>query len=194
MMNLKLVILDRDGTIGEENAATRDPDQSWQPLPGALEAIARLNHSGWHVVIAANHGDLGRGAIDMAMINAQQSHMHKLLAAVGGRMDAMFFCPHAPGEGCHCRKPQPGLFEQIGERFGIDLRGTLAVGDTADDLVAAVATGCEPHLVQTGQGAQFRDRPLPPSFPPGTRVHEDLRAFAEFLIEREALSSVAAAS
>lgn len=193
MMSLKLVILDRDGTIGQESADQRDLEHSWQPLPGALEAIARLNHGGWHVVIAANYGDLGRGAIEMAVINAQQSRMNKLLAAVGARVDAVFFCPHAPDDGCHCRKPQPGLFEQIGERFGIVLRGTPAVGDTADDLVAAATTGCEPHLVLTGLGAQYRDRPLPSSFPPGTRVHEDLAAFAEFLIERDALSSAAAA-
>lgn len=193
MMNLKLVILDRDGTIGEACADQVDIDLGWQPLPGAMDAIARLNHGGWRVVIAANFGDLGRGAVDMAVINAQQSRMNKLLAAGGARVDAVFFCPHAPDEGCRCRKPQPGLFEQIGERFGVDLRGTPVVGDTAEQLLAAVATGCEPHLVLTGQGAHFRGQPLPSAFPAGTRVHEDLAAFAEFLIERDALSTVVAA-
>jgi len=192
-MNLKLVILDRDGTIGEACADQVDIDLGWQPLPGAMDAIARLNHGGWRVVIAANFGDLGRGAVDMAVINAQQSRMNKLLAAGGARVDAVFFCPHAPDEGCRCRKPQPGLFEQIGERFGVDLRGTPVVGDTAEHLLAAVATGCEPHLVLTGQGAHCRGQPLPSAFPAGTRVHEDLAAFAEFLIERDALSTVVAA-
>jgi D-glycero-D-manno-heptose 1,7-bisphosphate phosphatase len=185
MMSLKLVILDRDGTIGEECADQLDADVNWQPLPGALEAIARLNHGGWHVVIAANQGGLGRGVYEMAAVNAMQGRMNKLLAAVGGKVDAVFFCPHAPDDACHCRKPQPGLFEQIGERFGIDLRGTPAVGDSADDLVAAAATGCEPHLVLTGAGAQLRGRALPASFPALTRVHEDLAAFAEYLLTRD---------
>jgi D-glycero-D-manno-heptose 1,7-bisphosphate phosphatase len=194
MMSLKLVILDRDGTIGDECADQPDGDLHWQPLPGALEAIARLNHGGWHVVIAANQGGLGRGVYEMASVNAQQSRMNKMLAAVGAKIDAVFFCPHAPDDGCHCRKPQPGLFEQLGERFGVDLRGTPAVGDEAQDLIAAVATGCEPHLVLTGQGAQFRDQSLPSAFPAGTRVHEDLAAFAEYLIGRDAGVPAAAAT
>lgn len=182
---MKLVILDRDGTIGLESAEFGDAVQDWQPLPGALEAIARLNHSGWHVVIAANQGGLGRGLYEMATVNALQARMAKLLAGVGGRVDALFFCPHAPDEACRCRKPESGLFEQIGERYGVELRGTPAVGDSVDDLVAAVAAGCEPHLVLTGRGAQYRDRPLPESFPSGTRVHEDLAAFAEYLGARD---------
>lgn len=185
MMSVKLVILDRDGTIGEEGGDRLDADDSWQPLPGALEAIARLNHGGWHVVIAANQGGLGRGVYEMAAVNALQARVNKLLAKVGAKVDAVFFCPHAPDEACHCRKPQPGLFEQIGERFGIDLRGTPAVGDSVDDLLAAAATGCEPHLVLTGQGAQFRGRALPASFPAHTRVHEDLATFAEYLLTRD---------
>ncbi|MBP6494625.1 MAG: D-glycero-beta-D-manno-heptose 1,7-bisphosphate 7-phosphatase, partial [Rhodoferax sp.] len=120
---MKLVILDRDGTI---NAATAEFVQSpaeWIPLPGALEAIARLNHAGWHVVVASNQAGLGRGLFDVDTLNAIHTKMHKMLAAVGGRVDAIFYCPHAPDEGCHCRKPEPGLFEQIADRYGIDLRG-----------------------------------------------------------------------
>lgn len=189
MLNLKLVILDREGTIGQEWVGHMDAEHLWQPLPGALEAIAKLNHAGWHVVIATNQGGLGRGLYEMAVVNAQHTRMNKLLAAVGGRIDAVFFCPHAPDEGCRCRKPQTGLFDQIGERFGIELQGTPAVADSADDLVAAAATGCEPHLVLTGQGLQYRGMPLPSTFPPGTRVHEDLAAFAEYLSERDASTS-----
>lgn len=182
---MKLVILDRDGTIGQQWDEHANVEQGWQPLPGALEAIARLNHSGWHVVIAANQEGLGRGVYEMATVNAHQTRLHKMLAAVGGKIDAMFFCPHAPDDGCDCRKPRPGLFRQIGERFGIDLRGIPAVGDSVDDAVAAAACGCEPHLVLTGQGSRYRSRTLLSAFPPGTRVHEDLAAFAEFLIESE---------
>jgi D-glycero-D-manno-heptose 1,7-bisphosphate phosphatase len=110
--------------------------------------------------------------------------MHTMLAAVGGKVDAIFYCPHAPDEACHCRKPEPGLFEQIGERYGLDLKGLPAVGDSQRDLVAAYAAGCEPHLVLTGKSEGLRDRPLPEGYPPNTVVHEDLSAFADFLVAR----------
>lgn len=184
---MKLVILDRDGTINEEGAEPVETSEAWRPLPGALEAIARLNHAGWHVVVAANQAGLGRGLLEVATLNAIQSKMHKMLAAVGARVDAVFFCPHAPDEGCHCRKPEPGLFEQIGERYGVDITGMPAVGDSVEDLVAGAAAGCEPHLVLTGLGAVYRGHALPKSFPPGTLVHEDLAAFAEFLTARQML-------
>lgn len=178
---MKLVILDRDGTINEEGAESVETAEAWRPLPGALEAIATLNHAGWHVVVASNQASLGRGLIEVATLNAIQARMHKMLALVGGRVDAVFYCPHAPHESCHCRKPEPGLFEQIGERYGVELKGMPTVGDSVEDLIAGAAVGCEPHLVLTGQGAQYRGRPLPDSFPAGTRVHEDLAAFAQFL-------------
>jgi len=183
---LRLVILDRDGTINEASAAFVDSPDAWRPLPGALDAIAKLNHAGWHVVIASDQSGLGRGLYEISALNAIQAKMHKLLAAAGGRVDAVFYCPHGRDEACHCRKPAPGLFEQIGERFGVELRGTPTVGDKLEDLLAGVAVGCEPHLVLTGHGAAYRGQPLPPEFPPDTRVHEDLAAFAAYLIDRSA--------
>jgi D-glycero-D-manno-heptose 1,7-bisphosphate phosphatase len=112
--------------------------------------------------------------------------MHKMLAAQGGRIDAVFFCPHTVDDKCLCRKPLPGLFEQIGERFGIELKGTPAVGDGLRDMQAGALVGCEPHFLLTGKGAGFRGLPLPEIFPAGTRVHEDLGAFADWLIARQA--------
>ena len=183
---MKLVILDRDGTINSDSDDfVKTPDE-WMPLPGALEAIARLNHAGWHVVIASNQSGLGRGLFDVATLNAMHAKMNKMLAAVGGRVDAVFYCPHAADEGCRCRKPMPGLFEQIGERYGVDLKGVPVVGDSTRDLVAGVTVGCEPHLVLTGKGAAYRSQALPASFPAGTRVHEDLAAFADYLVALEA--------
>ncbi len=186
---MKLVILDRDGTINEDSADYVKSADEWTPLPGALEAIARLNHAGWHLVIASNQSGLGRGLFDVSTLNAMHAKMHSLLAEVGGRVDAVFYCPHAPDDGCHCRKPEPGLFEQIGERYGIDLTGVPMVGDTVNDVRAAVAAGCEPHLVLTGKGEAYRGRALPDHFPPQTRVHQDLAAFADFLIARETTPS-----
>jgi D-glycero-D-manno-heptose 1,7-bisphosphate phosphatase len=182
---MKLVILDRDGTINEDSDDFVKSPEEWAPLPGALEAIARLNHAGWHVVIASNQSGLGRGLFDVSTLNAMHAKMHKLLAAVGGRIDAIFYCPHAPDESCHCRKPEPGLLEQISERYGVDLHGIPMVGDSARDVLAGVAAGCEPHLVLTGRGAAYRGRSLPDTFPLETRVHADLAAFADFLIARE---------
>jgi D-glycero-D-manno-heptose 1,7-bisphosphate phosphatase len=189
---MKLVILDRDGTINLDSEYFIKSPEEWTPLPGALEAIARLNHAGWHAVIASNQSGLGRGLFDVASLNAMHAKMHKMLAAQGGRIDAVFYCPHSAEEGCQCRKPLPGLFEQIGERMGVDLRGVPVVGDGLRDLQAGVLVGCEPHLVLTGKGAALRGRPLPPDYPPGTRVHEDLAAFADSLIARSVLAKPAA--
>lgn len=183
---MKLCILDRDGTINEDSLEYIKSPQEWQPLPGALEAIARLNHAGWHVVVASNQSGLGRGLFDVGTLNAMHTKMHTMLAEVGARVDAIFYCPHAPDEKCRCRKPEPGLFEQIGERYGVDLSGVPTVGDTARDVLAGAAMGCEPHLVLTGKGAALRGRPLPDNFPENTRVHDDLGAFADYLIARDA--------
>ncbi|MBC7482603.1 MAG: D-glycero-beta-D-manno-heptose 1,7-bisphosphate 7-phosphatase, partial [Rhizobacter sp.] len=121
---MKLVILDRDGTINADSDEFIKSPEEWLPLPGALEAIARLNHAGWHCVIASNQSGLGRGLFDVGSLNAMHAKMHKMLAAQGGRIDAVFYCPHTADDECQCRKPLPGLFEQIGERFGDELKGT----------------------------------------------------------------------
>jgi D-glycero-D-manno-heptose 1,7-bisphosphate phosphatase len=117
---MKLIILDRDGTINvESDDFIKTPDE-WVPLPGALEAIAKLNHAGWHTIIASNQSGLGRGLFDVAALNAIHAKMHKLLGAAGGRMDAVFYCPHTPTDNCSCRKPLPGLFNQIIERTSVE--------------------------------------------------------------------------
>ena len=155
---MKLVIVDRDGTLCVEREGYLQTPDDWAPLPGALDAIARLNHAGYQVVIAANLPGLGRGLFDMAALNAIHAKMNKQVAAAGGRIEAVFFCPHTPDEGCNCRKPLPGLFQQIGERYKLDLTQVHAVGDSERDVQAAVAAGCVPHLVLTGQGAPDQQR------------------------------------
>ena len=123
----------------------------------------------------------------MAALNAMHSKMLQQLAKQGGRVDAMFFCPHTPDDHCDCRKPAPGLLLQIGERYGIDLSAVPAVGDSLRDLQAAAAAGCEPHLVRTGKAATLSDTQVAhlASHVPGTTVHADLAAFAEWLMQRE---------
>ncbi len=181
-MHTKLVILDRDGTINRASDEFVKSPEEWEPLPGALEAIGRLNHAGYHVVLATNQSGLGRGLFDMAALNSVHARMVKALAAHGGRIDAVFYCPHAPDEGCHCRKPEPGLLEQIAERYGIALDGVPYIGDSLRDMQAATAAGCAPHLVCTGRHPEALNGELPPTFPEGTRVHADLAACVDALL------------
>lgn len=189
MSTLKLVILDRDGTINQDSDEFVKSAAEWHPLPGALEAIARLNHAGWHVVVASNQSGLGRGLFEVSDLNDIHAKMHSMLGAVGGRIDVVFYCPHTPDEGCRCRKPEIGLFEQIADRYGLSMKNVPAVGDSARDLIAGVAVGCEPHLVLTGKGAAYKGRSLPEAFPAQTQVHEDLSAFVDFLLNRATLAS-----
>jgi D-glycero-D-manno-heptose 1,7-bisphosphate phosphatase len=183
---MKLVILDRDGTINSDSDDFVKTPEEWLPLPGALDAIARLNHAGWHVVIASNQSGLGRGLFDVTSLNAIHTKMHKMLAAVGGRVDAVFYCPHSPEESCLCRKPLPGLFEQIGARLGVPLKGVPSAGDSLRDLQAGAAAGCEPHLLLTGKSAHYQGGGRPEGLPADTIVHADLSAFADFILERSA--------
>ena len=184
---MKLVILDRDGTINEDRDDYVKSAEEWVPLPGALEAIARLNHGGWHVVVATNQSGLGRGLFDMAALNAMHLKMNTLLARVGGRVDAVFFCPHTRDEGCDCRKPLPGLVEQIGQRYGVHLDEVPIVGDSLRDLQAGAAVGCPPHMVRTGKAGRLGADALADLLRqvPGTEVHDDLAAFVEHLAQRE---------
>jgi D-glycero-D-manno-heptose 1,7-bisphosphate phosphatase len=181
---MKLCILDRDGTINEDSDDYVKSPAEWQPLPGALDAIARINHAGWHVVVVTNQSGLGRGLFDVSALNAMHTKMHTMLATVGARVDAIFYCPHAPEDHCNCRKPAPGLYEQIAERYGMDLTGMPTVGDSVRDLVAGTTVGCAPHLVLTGKSARYRGRDLPEGLPHGTMAHDDLAAFAQYLVNR----------
>lgn len=185
---VKLVILGRDGVLNEFRDDHVKAPEEWFAIPGALEAVSRLNHAGWHAAVATNQSGIGRGMIDMASVNAVHAHMLKCLMAVGGRIDAVFFCPHTPEDLCDCRKPQPGLLRDIGKRYGIDLKQVPVVCDTLRDLQAAHAAGCEPHLVRTGRAAALDAQQLDQlvSQVPNTRVHDDLPAFAEHLLARSA--------
>lgn len=184
----KLVIVGRDGILNRfREDHVKDPAE-WEPIPGALEAVASLGHAGWHVVVATNQSGIGRGFLDMATVNAVHLRMMELVAAVGGRIDAVFFCPHAANEACLCRKPLPGLMHDIALRYGADLRQVPMVADTLRDLQAARAAGCPPHLVKSGRAAKLSDAELADwtSAVAGVEVHEDLAAFAQWMLDHEA--------
>jgi D-glycero-D-manno-heptose 1,7-bisphosphate phosphatase len=185
---MRLLILDRDGTINADRDDYVKSADEWLALPGALEAMARLNQAGWTLVVATNQSGLGRGLFDAATLNAMHAKMHKLLAAVGGKVDAVFYCPHKPEDECDCRKPLPGLFTQILARYGLDVAEDTVhtAGDTLRDMRAGAAAGCIAHLLLTGKSESLRgtlpDQQAPADFPEGTRVHDDLAALAEHLI------------
>lgn len=148
----KLIILDRDGVINYDSERFIKSPEEWRPIPGSLEAIARLSHAGFRVVVATNQSGIGRGLFDFCTLNAIHDKMHRALAALGGRIDAIFYCPHTADSDCECRKPRPGMLAEIGQRFGVELTGVPCVGDSLRDLNAAAAVGAQPMLVLTGKG------------------------------------------
>ena len=182
---LKLIIIGRDGILNQFREDHIKEPSEWVAVPGALEAVSRLNHAGWHVVVATNQAGIGRGMIDMSSVNAVHAHMMRILHGVGGRIDAVFFCPHTPEDACECRKPLPGMVLDIGRRYGVDLSQVPMVGDTLRDLQTARAAGCLPHLVRSGRAAVLDDAELHNMVEqvPGTMVHHDLAAFATHLLE-----------
>lgn len=149
---MKLIILDRDGVINfDSDQFIKSPDE-WKPIPGSLEAIARLTREGWRVVVATNQSGLARGLFEMATLNAIHAKMHKATAQAGGRIEAVFYCPHSAEMDCGCRKPKAGLFNEIAARYGSNLSEVPAVGDSLRDLQAAASVGARPLLVKTGKG------------------------------------------
>ena len=147
---MKLIILDRDGVINQDSDLFIKSVAEWRPIPGSAEAIARLNHAGYRVVVATNQSGISRGLFDTATLNLMHDKMHKLVAQAGGRIDAVFYCPHKNDDHCACRKPAPGMFEEIAKRFRVSLAGVPAVGDSLRDLVAGAAMGCQTMVVRTG--------------------------------------------
>lgn len=149
---MKLVILDRDGVINHDSDTYIKSPEEWRPLPGSLEAIARLHREGYKVLVATNQSGVGRGLFEMDTLGRIHTKMVDAVRAKGGEIDGIFFCPHAPDDNCHCRKPSPGLFEEIADRLKIGLEGVYAVGDSERDVIAARAVAARPVLVRTGKG------------------------------------------
>lgn len=169
------MILDRDGVVNYDSKEfIKSPDE-WIPIPGSLEAIARLNHAGYHVVIASNQSAIGRGLCNIDTLNAIHEKMHRALELIGGRIDAIFFCPHTSTDYCNCRKPKPGLFMQISQRFKINPTSILVVGDSRHDMQAASAVGCSQYLVLTGNGYKTLGAG---DLPVGTTVYSNLHTFS----------------
>jgi len=176
---MKLIILDRDGVINIDSAQFIKSPAEWQPLPGSLEAIARLNQADYRVVVATNQSAVGRGLFGMQMLNAIHDKMHKACAQVGAHIEAVYFCPHTADDHCDCRKPKPGMLAEIASRYNVSLRGVPVVGDSLRDLQAGAAMGAQPFLVLTGKGTKTY---AAGNLPEGTLVFPDLAAVAAALL------------
>jgi len=178
----KLIVLDRDGVINYDSEHFIKSPEEWRPVPGSVEAVARLNHAGYRVVVATNQSGIGRGLFDMGMLNTIHEKMHKALAHAGARVDAIFFCPHTADSKCECRKPKAGMLIEIGKRFNTELTGVPCIGDSLRDLQAAEAAGAQPMLVLTGKGEKtLRDG----NFPKNTVIFPDLAFAVSALLAEE---------
>lgn len=179
----KLVILDRDGVINHDSAQYIKSPEEWKAIPGSLEAIVRLKQNGYRVVVATNQSGIGRGLFDMDTLNRMHVKMQRALGELGGRLDAIFYCPHTADSKCDCRKPKPGMLHRIASTFNVDLTGIPVIGDSLRDLQAGAAVGGQPILVLTGKGETTRDEP---DLPAGTLVFADLAAAVDHLLQTPA--------
>jgi D-glycero-D-manno-heptose 1,7-bisphosphate phosphatase len=177
---MRLVVLDRDGVINRESEAFVKSADEWQALDGSIDAIAALSRGGFRVAVASNQSGLARGLFDYGALYAMHEKMRDLVAEAGGRIDHIVICPHGPDDDCECRKPRPGLLIQIGEHFGVSMRGVPFIGDSIRDLQAAQDAGARPVLVRTGNGRSAEARlPAPLS---SVEVFDDLSAAAAALL------------
>ncbi len=177
---MRLIILDRDGVINQDSDQyVKHPDE-WHALPGSLVAIAQFNQAGVQVAVATNQSGLARGLFDTATLDAMHVKMRAELAAVGGHIDHLVYCPHGPDDGCACRKPRPGLYQQIAAHFGCSLRDVPVVGDSARDLAAAVQVAAHPIRVLTGKGARTAQDPVWAHTP----VFANLQQAVPYILER----------
>ncbi len=176
---MKLIILDRDGVINQDSDRFIKTPDEWIPIPGSLEAIARLNQADYRVVIASNQSGIARGLFDMNTLNGIHQKLHDLTHLVGAHIDAIFFCPHLNEDHCDCRKPKPGMLNEIAKRYDMSLHGVPNVGDSLRDLQAGYAVGCQPYLVLTGKGKKTQDLG---GLPPNTMVYPNLAAVADHIL------------
>jgi len=176
---MRLVVLDRDGVINYDSDLYIKSPEEWVPIPGSLDAIARLYKAGFTVVVVTNQSGVARGMFDLAMLAAIHAKMTAAIEAAGGKLAGIFFCPHKPEEHCNCRKPKPGMLWQIEQRFGTSLAQVPAVGDAWRDIEAAKAVGARAILVRTGKGEEtIRQH----SQMIGVEIYADLAAVASHLI------------
>ena len=178
---MTLIILDRDGVINEDSDDYIKSVNEWRPLPGSIDAIARLSKAGYTVAVATNQSGISRGYFDEVELALMHQKMCDLVEESGGHIAGVFYCPHGPEDGCHCRKPKTGLLEQIACEFGVSVEGCPFIGDSAKDLLCAKVAGCLPVLVKTGKGSATIAESSADELD-GVRVVEDLAAYVDAIL------------
>ena len=148
----KLIVLDRDGVINHDSEDYIKTPEEWRPLDGSLDAIAALNAAGFRIVVVSNQSGIGRSLFSATVLDEIHRKMTSAVAAVGGAIAGIYYCPHVPDDGCNCRKPRPGLLERVKDDFGVSLAGIPFVGDKIADIALARRVGARPILVLTGYG------------------------------------------
>lgn len=177
-----LVILDRDGVINEDSDDYIKSLAEWRPIPGSIEAIARLSRAGFAVAVATNQSGLARGLFDLDDLEAMHARLNELVEAEGGKLAGIFYCPHHPDDDCDCRKPKAGLLDAIARELGEPLAGAWFIGDSRGDLEAARERNCEPVLVLTGKGLRTREKLADEPEWRDLNAYPDLAAAADALI------------
>lgn len=188
----RIVVLDRDGVINRDSDDFIKSPEEWEPLPGSLEAIAKLCRADFRVVVITNQSGIARGLLSLNTLNRIHQKMLDQLHALGGEIDAIFFCPHGPDDGCECRKPLPGLFEDLQQRLNCSLAGVDTVGDSLRDLQAAVAVDANPVLVRTGKGMRTLTQLESGEWADtlgDVQVHDDLSGYVDYLRTQGVLDS-----
>lgn len=179
---MKLIVLDRDGVINEDRPHPISSLEDWVPIPGSLEAMARLHQAGWHVVVATNQSGIARGLLDLDTLQVIHLHMQEQVHQMGGKIDVVAFCPHSESDGCDCRKPAPGMLYTISERLDVDLSTVVVVGDALRDMQAAMAAAARPIMVRTGKGQKTLDNNKGLEHVP---AFDDLSSFVDHLLNPE---------
>jgi D-glycero-D-manno-heptose 1,7-bisphosphate phosphatase len=154
MVDSATIFLDRDGVINR-NRPQGDYVKSWEEfqfLPGACRAIAWLTMAGFRLLVVTNQACVGKGIVSWAMLQEIHARMAQEIARAGGRIEAVLCCPHLADAGCDCRKPAPGLLRYAQEKYGVDLKQAILVGDSVKDVQAATAVGMPAIMVLSGIG------------------------------------------
>ncbi|MBM3538577.1 MAG: HAD-IIIA family hydrolase [Alphaproteobacteria bacterium] len=183
---MRLVLLDRDGVLNEEVPNYVKHPGELRLLAGSARAVARLNRAGTKVAVCTNQSAVGRGIIDEAMLERVHQQLREELAREGAHLDAIFACTDHPDRATRRRKPGPGMLEEALSRFKATPSETPMIGDHRRDLEAALAAGCQRHLVRTGHGAKAQAEGIPPALLP-VRVHDDLAAAVAALLGPESV-------
>lgn len=179
----KLVLLDRDGVINfDSDNYVKHPDE-WIPIPGSLESITKLNKLGIHVCVITNQSGVGRGLFSLDNLHAMHLKMERLLASMGGHISKIYFCSHVPSDNCICRKPKPGLLNNLEKDFNISLNKVPFIGDSETDIELAHKKNCLPILVKTGKGSAVLEKGFSNSdFKKTTLVFDNLEDASEHLL------------